>query len=279
MEKESHSSRPRSAWPVALLIAMSTPARAFAESPTPVGVRPAISQAEAYAAQAFEAYGRKEYAEAVALYRMAYDAVPNADALYNIARVYDLGLRDRPLAIAAYRRLLADPGVTPDRIRVANERLRELREAELAAIEQSPEGARERALAPAPSPAGPGKPAQGSEGSAARVAAIVSGAAGVVGLGVGIGFGTLVLVDADKANASCVENRCTSRRAVRAAEAAATNATIATVGFSAGAALIAAGAVLWLGPGSSDEPDAPTRVNVSPLASTSELGLTLSGGW
>jgi hypothetical protein len=241
-------------------------------------------QAEAYAAEAFEAYGRKEYAASVALYRRAYDAAPSADALYNIARVYDLGLRDRPLAIAAYRRLLADPGATPDRIRLANERLQDLREAELAVLELDPAPAGELALRPAPTgsvpaPKDASEPEHGSDGSTSRVAALVSGAAGLVSLGLGIGFGIRVLADADTANASCVENRCTSQRAVNAAKAASTNATVATVGVSVGVGLIATSAVLWLASRSDPEADAPAGVNVTPLASASELGLTLSGGW
>jgi tetratricopeptide (TPR) repeat protein len=265
---------------LACLLTVSAPTRALAETPTPVAARSGVSQAEAYAALAFEAYGRKEYADAVALYQSAYDATPSADALYNIARVYDLGLRDRPLAIAAYRRLLSDPGATPDRIKRANERLQELREAELAATEPPPARAGEagsRSAASAPVPSDASEPANGW--STARVLAVVAGAAGVVSLGVGMGFGALVLADADTANASCVENRCTSQRAVNAAKAAAKEATVATVGIATGAALIAAGTALWLGSASSVEPAEPAGVNVAPLASASELGLTLSGGW
>jgi tetratricopeptide (TPR) repeat protein len=60
--------------------------------------------AEKKAAQAFEAYQAKRFAEAVGLYLEAHRAAPNADVLYNVARIYDAKLGDRPLAISFYRR-------------------------------------------------------------------------------------------------------------------------------------------------------------------------------
>jgi hypothetical protein len=255
-----------------------------AEFPTQPASATAVARAEAYAARAFEAYGQKNYAEAIELYRRAYDAAPSADALYNIARIYDLGLRDRPLAIAAYRRVLTDAGATPDRIRIATERLQSLREAELAASDAEPDPARNAGAATAgvrtlsPPPAGESAPE--GDWSTSQKAAVASGAIGVISLGIGIGYGVSVLDHADTANASCVDNRCTSRRGVEAARSAATNATVATVAVSAGAGLIATGTLLWLLASPSERaPDAPMGVDVKPLASASEIGLKLSGEW
>jgi tetratricopeptide (TPR) repeat protein len=288
MAKQSRNSRSSVAWALAVTI-LGTPWRALAEPP-PVAEFPtqatsptAVARAEAYAARAFEAYGDKRYAEAVELYRRAYDAAPSADALYNIARVYDLGLRDRPLAIAAYRRVLADAGATPERIRIATERLQLLREAELAATDADREPARDAGMSTAGmrklSPPPTAEPAPGGDWSASQTLAVGAGALGVVSVAIGIGYGISVMADADTANASCVDNRCRSARAVAAAKSAATNATVATAAVSVGAGLIATGALLWvLGLPNEREP-APPGVTVTPLASASELGLTLSGGW
>jgi tetratricopeptide (TPR) repeat protein len=267
---------------IAMAIPLFASSPALAQTPTAPNPAPSVLQAEDYAAHAFEAYGRKEYGEAVALYQRAYDRAPSAAALYNIARVYDLGLRDRPLAIAAYRRYLSDAGATPDHIQVANDRLALLREAELvvnAAEQNAP-----RPLVPAaPRPVSATLAQSGSEAgqdwSALRVAGAVTGAAGLVSLAVGVGSGLLVLKDADTANQLCVKNRCSSQRGVDAARSASTHATVATVGVSVGLGLMATGAVLWLASGRSREQPSATSLQVVPLTTTSELGLSLAGNW
>jgi hypothetical protein len=271
-------------WLVAVTLIIGASGPASAEGPTATPIPLDVAQAEAYAAQAFEAYGTRDYAGAVALYQKAYAAAPGADALYNIARVYDLGLRDRPLAINAYRRFLSDPGATPDRIRYANERLSLLRDAELAELESSavkaPRSVGTTASAAASTTA---DPASGLGWSTLRLTGFASCLLGGVSLGVAIGFGVSVLDDAETANAECEGNRCTSQRGVDAAREASTNATVATTAGAVGAALMLAGVTLWVvgGPADSAESDAPARANVSiaPLASSSELGMTLSGGW
>ena len=63
-----------------------------------------IARAEAFATEAFEAYERKEYEQAVALYRKALEASPSADIIYNLARIYDSKLKDRQRAVEFYRR-------------------------------------------------------------------------------------------------------------------------------------------------------------------------------
>src|SRR5688572_32828061 len=81
-----------------------------------------VSKAENYAAQAFEAYERKDYQEAVVLYLKALEAAPSSDALYKLAKIYDAKLRHRELAMKFYRRYMADPGAERDRVRAAHAR-------------------------------------------------------------------------------------------------------------------------------------------------------------
>ena len=282
MANDLHHRNARWAARIALTLPLCFSAPALAQTPASAGAAASVLQAEDYAARAFEAYGKRDYAEAVALYQMAYDSAPSAEALYNIARVYDLGLRDRPLAIAAYRRYLSDPGASPTYIRSANARLVVLREAELAVNATSP------ASVSAPVPAAPPTASAVAAGpaseaaprwSSSQIAGLLVGTAGVASLGVGIGFGVLALRDADRANGLCDENRCRSQRGVDAAKAASTHATIATVGVSAGLGLMATGAALWLAGGGSTEQPAPSALQVAPLSSASEFGLLLSGGF
>jgi hypothetical protein len=261
---------------VALAIGLGTASRANAlDAAQPRDV----ALAESYAAQAFEAYGNRQYANAIALYKKAYDAAPSADALYNIARVYDFGLRDRPLAISFYRRYLLDPGAIPERIGRASQRLNELREAE-AAEQRAASAPVASAPAPAAPPSSPSATDSGDGWSTLQVVAVVSGAVGVVGVGVGAGFGLSVLADADTVDSYCDGNLCSSQRGVDVAKSASTKASIATLGISVGAGLLATGATLWLlAPTAVPGQDHATTLRLTPVASRSKLGMELSGAW
>jgi tetratricopeptide (TPR) repeat protein len=249
--------------------------------PDTVSVLPDVARAELSAAQAYEAFQRRDYASAVALYQKAFEAAPSADALFNIARVYDLGLRDRPLAITFYRRYVSDPGATPDRIKRANERLTELREAEAAELTTRP-------AAPQPAPAGapvvapasaPLEQDAGAEWSSSRITALTLGAAGAVVLSVGVGFGISLLSTAERANRECDGNDCSSQRGVDAARAAARDARWANWSLGVGGGLLAGATLMWLlDPGA--EPAAePARMKLSPVAGAGELGVALAGRW
>jgi tetratricopeptide (TPR) repeat protein len=204
----------------------------------------AVVIAEQKAAQAFEAYRGKRYGEAVALYIEAYDATPNADILYNVARIYDTKLADRPLAINFYRRYIGDPGAVAERIQLANERLVALREAELAASQPA---AATSAAATAAAPAGAA--GQGRGWNASEVTGAVLAATGVVAIGVGAGFGLAAMDEAHTSRQLCEGSVCREQRGIDAAEKAADHALVSTIGFASGGALLALGAVcyFWLG--------------------------------
>lgn len=270
----------------ALAVALSAPALASAQGSEPVDAPSDVLEAERLGEQAFEAYSQKQYRAAVALYSQAYATSPSADALYNIARVYDLGLRDRTRAVAAYQRFLAEPGAPAERVERANERCNELLRAERAELDAR--GALRRPppeqTAPTPPPSRDMQPSSGL--SALRVGALVVGGVGVASAAVGGAFGVSVMSNADAANAACNGNRCTTQRAVDAARTASCHATLATVGVSLGAALVATGTVLWIVGGDASveqgEPAAhaaSARLHMTPIASSSELGLALVGGF
>jgi hypothetical protein len=134
--------------------------------------------------------------------------------------------------------------------------------------------------APALPPFSEAEPAPGW--SPLRAVGFVAGALGMAGIGVGAGFGVSVMNQSKTARQLCDGNLCTSRRGVDAAETAATHATVATIGIAGGATLLVTGVVLWFSGAAdsargADRVDA--RVRVAPVASSSELGMALSGKW
>lgn len=240
--------------------------------------------AERYADEAFQAYSKKDYAKAVALYRKAYDAAASADILYNIARIYDTGLRDRPLAITFYRKYVGDPGATPERIVTANERIALLRAAEEAAAAPTPDVSA-MSKPPVVSPAVPltGAKPERDAGFPMKVAGISTAAAGVVLLGVGVGMGVAAKSKADVADKYCDGNDCTSQRGVDANEDAKSKAKVSTIGLVTGGVLVGTGVTLWLigNKRASREHSVGSLSNLrlSPIAGASEFGAILSGRW
>jgi len=265
----------RRSWPCrAAVLALALSAGAGAtENPATDAAARRVTEAEALAERAYAAYVVRDYAAAVALYHQAFERAPSADALFNIARIYDFGLRDRSLAMSFYRRYLGDPGALPERIQRANQRLAELRLAEQAELAPLP-SPRASGTAPVPATA---ETATAGGLSSVRIAALATGAVGAVAAGVGAAFGMTVLSDARRANDDCNGDRCRSQVGLDAADAASRHATLATWGIAAGAGLMASGALLWVLDPGADVRDADVRVD--PVAGASELGLALSGKW
>jgi hypothetical protein len=83
--------------------------------------------------------------------------------------------------------------------------------------------------------------------STQRVLAIATGAVGVVGLGLGVGFGLKAASKWDDAKSRCTPypNNCDAQSA-HLADAAKSSATVSTIAFAVGVAGIAGGLVLWL---------------------------------
>jgi tetratricopeptide (TPR) repeat protein len=262
----------------AALLFHTPPARA---EPVPASVSVSdVPLSERYAARAFEAYRQRDYASAVTLYQKALDAAPSADILYNMARVYDVGLRDRTLAISFYNRYVGDPGAVPKQIETANKRLAELRAAELAAT--APALATPETTMAQPTPSASPAPVAASVDSSSGVspAAVVAGSVGLVGIGLGVGFGFAAKSDLDESERYCNGNQCTSQRGVDAAKSAAREANIATVGFVAGGALLALGSVLWLmGDAREEQPELAGGLGWSPHIGRDELSLSVSGSY
>jgi hypothetical protein len=290
--KSRSSSNPRSARALASVVAAGLTCAAWvgparAQSPT----RPSapVALAEQYAERAFEAYEHHDFARAIQLYQQALDAAPSADILYNIARVYDLGLLDRRRATDYYERYVADPGAVTARIEVARSRLEELRATAPASGEragaatnvQLADIARDFPLDPLDTlePPRPRKPVEPQDGGLRplETAAVTLGSMGLVGIGVGIGFGIAASARSDDWQHDCDGNACRSPESVEAAESARRSATVATVGFAAGGGLLALGAALWLIDSGNESTDRQSALQLAPFVHGAGGGTLLSG--
>jgi hypothetical protein len=111
-------------------------------------------------------------------------------------------------------------------------------------------------------------------GSGRRVLALGLGGAGIVGIGLGAFFALKSKSTYDDATSHCPNGptSCT-QDGVTGGEDARGEATIATIGFIAGAALLTAGVVVFL--------TAPKKgsVAVQPMAGPSIAGIRLGGAW
>jgi tetratricopeptide (TPR) repeat protein len=255
----------------------------------PVADAAVVARAEAYASAAFEAYQRKEYVQAVALYEQALSVAPNAAlVLYNIARIYDVGLRSRGLAIDYYHRFIAAPGAAPEQILSAGRRIAELEAAERAAVQQTlaleamqqrEAATREAAVPAAPRLAQPPLPAPEQPAWTTReVAALAAGGVGIASVGVGVGYWLSARAKRDIWKRDCDGNACSTERAVDAAETASRQVAIGTAGLVAGGALMALGGVLWFVDFSSGKlADGPSAWSLSPVVGPSELSAAFSG--
>jgi tetratricopeptide (TPR) repeat protein len=245
--------------------------------------------AERYAAEAFLAYQRKAYAEALALYEKALAAAPSADILYNMARIYDTGLRERRAAMDYYARCAADPSAGESRIQAANQRRMELERAEQAMSVDSPESdglertfPRDPIEVPTPPPA----PAteRPSSWTGLEITGLTLGSVGLVGLGVGVGFGLAARAEKDTWSRDCNGNVCASQRGVDAAASAREKAQIATVGLGVGGGLLLLGSVLFLidsdgGDEQGDGHEGLATWRSGPVATDAELGWVVAGSW
>jgi hypothetical protein len=144
----------------------------------------------------------------------------------------------------------------------------------LAAAAAAPSGPDVVAPPPPPPPPPPPEPSAGATpGSTQRLLGLVLGGAGVTGLAVGGIFGVMSKSTYD----SALSNECTNRDPTRCTpngqndgRTAHQQATVSTVAFAAGGALLAGGVVLYL---------VAPRVAVAPAVGTNDVGVTVAGAW
>jgi hypothetical protein len=133
---------------------------------------------------------------------------------------------------------------------------------ELMALASTPGGA---GAGDAGKPAQPESSASASHGlGTARVAALVAGGVGVVGVGLGSAFGLMSKSKHQEAGKYCTGTECSDARGVTAEQAAQSDGNISTVMMIVGGVGLAAGITLWV--------TAPPRTSDAPSA---QLGLGL----
>jgi len=259
----------------ALPLLAGSPAAAFAQS-TDTEVKP---NAEDLANQAYEAYKKGDYGQALAQYQRAFQISAAAPLLFNIAQIYDRKLHERDLASEYYRRYLRLPDADPELIKRANERLVALKREEEALRDNppppagQPQNAARTGTQGAPPPASPDHAANG--GAMLRTAGIAAAGLGVVGLAVGTIFGLSAKSKNDDAASQCPSNACPSQQGVSLTDDARHAATISSVGFIAGGILVAGGLTLYF----AAPKDQKTAFRVAPSVGLNSAGLTLGRDW
>ncbi|HEX2685191.1 MAG TPA: hypothetical protein VHN14_01170 [Kofleriaceae bacterium] len=277
----------------ALLIAAAIPAvpgTARAE-PSPTDVK----LAEELAQQAFDAYTKGDFAPAVALYKKAYQTSPSAVILFNIANIYDKKLKDKDQALDYYRRYLHSGETEPDLVKRASDRIDIIR-VEIEATKQTQSQSEDHPPSPSPPPlrspsSSPSRsPAMSPQNSTVppvppasrsgwRTAGLVTGAVGVVGLGIGGVYGFIAKSKNDQASDICNGNACVDQRGVTLTDEAHRAALVSTVSFIVGGAIVAGGIGLYL-----YAPRQENRMNKIGIRITPQLGpqlggLAISGTW
>ncbi len=106
-----------------------------------------------------------------------------------------------------------------------------------------------------------------------RTIAIVAGAVGLVGIGIGSYFGVLAFAKKSESDAECPGGQC-SDRGVQLNDTAKLAADISTVAFATGIVGVAAGTYLWL---TSRRASSSTSVRVVPRLSQTTAGVGLQG--
>lgn len=129
--------------------------------------------------------------------------------------------------------------------------------------------------APLAAPVAPPAPAaEASHFGAQKTIAVVAGGAGVAGIVVGAIFGAFASSVQNREKSDCSTSACPNHaQGVADYDAANQNATVSTVGFVAGGALVAAGVVLWLTAPSGRATPAGVRVSPALTANGARLGL------
>jgi hypothetical protein len=124
-----------------------------------------------------------------------------------------------------------------------------------------------------PTPSTERPPAESRSGAGQRTFAYVLGGAGLVGIGLGAYFGLHASSTYSDATSHCPTTSSCDAAGVAGGRDAHTQATISTIGFVAGAAMLAGGVVLLV--------TAPKRrgVSVQPTAGIGSAGIRVGGAW
>lgn len=130
-----------------------------------------------------------------------------------------------------------------------------------------------------PAPARNAEPAP-SSGNAMRTAAYVTGALGVVSLGVGTYFGVKAISKNSDAKDYCPGgNTCNDPQGVSLTKDAQSAATVSNITIGVGAAFVVAGVVLYLTSAPKEKPETAARLEMHPLVGRDLAGIGFGGAF
>jgi hypothetical protein len=134
-----------------------------------------------------------------------------------------------------------------------------------------------------PSPVSPANADVGSKpagGTGLRTAAYVTGALGIVGLGVGSYFGLRAISKNNDAKDHCPSgNACDDPQGESLTDDAQSAAVVSNIAFAAGAALAVTGVVLYLTSSPKEKAPSAARLHLRPLLSHNLAGVGLGGAF
>lgn len=134
------------------------------------------------------------------------------------------------------------------------------------------------AAPPPPAPVAATAPPAAGTWNGRKTLAVVTGGVGVVGVGLGIAWAAFASSAQSQEQSNCNASSCPNRgQAVEDYNTAQKNATGATIGVVAGAALVGAGVVLWITAPPNTPASSAIGWRVAPSIVPSGGGLTLGG--
>jgi serine/threonine-protein kinase len=110
-----------------------------------------------------------------------------------------------------------------------------------------------------------------------RTAAYVTGALGVVSLGIGSYFGFKAISKNNDAKTHCSGSVCNTPEGESLTKDAQSAATVSNITIGVGAAFVVAGVVLYLTSAPKDKPESAARLELHPLVSRNLAGVGLGG--
>jgi serine/threonine-protein kinase len=151
---------------------------------------------------------------------------------------------------------------------------------EVAAVDATPAPAPAPAPTPTSPPGPPQPPLDTSTGSGQRIAGLVIGGAGVVGLGLSGLFAVLAKGKYNDSLTNCPSspNVCNST-GVDQRNTALSDGNVSSVTFAAGLALLAGGAIVYFTAPHANSSTPTGNLGVSPLVGTNVGGALLQGSW
>jgi serine/threonine-protein kinase len=131
-----------------------------------------------------------------------------------------------------------------------------------------------------PAAATPQAPAPAAGGNGLRTAAYVSGALGVVSLGIGTYFGVKAISKNNDAKDACPDaNACHDPNGESLANDAQNAATVSNITIAVGAAFVVAGVVLYLTSAPKEKPESSAHLELHPLVSRDLAGIGFGGAF